>query len=186
MAKARRKLATYDDLLRVPEHLVAELLDGELFTSPRPATRHARAYARLSRRLGRAFEDGEDGPGGWWIVPEPELHLDADVLVPDIAGWRQDRMPEFPDVVFVEIPPDWICEIISPSTGRLDRVRKLPIYASHGVQHAWIVDPQLKTLEVLRLTGGHWLTVATHGGDDIVRAEPFDAIDLKLGWLWME
>jgi Uma2 family endonuclease len=177
--------ATYEDLLRVPDHLVAELIDGELFTSPRPASRHARATGAIDRRIGRAFDDGDGGPGGWWIVLEPELHLGAHVLVPDLAGWRRERVPEFPDVAAFDIAPDWVCEVISPSTGRLDRVKKLPKYAQEGVGHAWLVDPITHTLEVYRVHDARWLLVSTFGGDGAVRAEPFDAIELTLGALWI-
>ncbi|HEX7154608.1 MAG TPA: Uma2 family endonuclease [Thermoanaerobaculia bacterium] len=186
MAKLISKSASYDDLSRMPDDVVAELVHGDLFASPRPAFRHARAQGRLFRHLARAFEDGENGPGGWWIVAEPEIRLYGSAVVPDLAGWRLARVPDYPDVNNFDIPPDWLCEVVSPSTERHDRVRKLPFYAGHGVQHAWIVDPQLKMLEVLRLSEGHWLTVATHAGDDVVRAEPFEAIELNLGWLWLE
>jgi Uma2 family endonuclease len=106
--------ATYEDLLKVPANLVAELIYDELYTSPRPSSRHARANSILERRLGRAFDDGEDGPGGWWIVTEPELHLGRNVIVPDLAGWRREHMPDYPDTSGCEVPPDWACEIHSP------------------------------------------------------------------------
>ena len=180
MAKTAQRPATYEDLLRVPEHLVAEIVDGELFTSPRPASRHARATTVLSRVLGE-FDDGSGGhTGSWWLIVEPELHLGSDVLVPDIGGWRRERMPEFPDVAAFDLAPDWICEVASPSTGRLDRIRKLPAYARHGVAFAWIVDPIQKTLEVDQLRDAAWTLIATHEGDEVVRAQPFDAIELKL------
>ncbi|HEX9986539.1 MAG TPA: Uma2 family endonuclease [Thermoanaerobaculia bacterium] len=186
MAKALRQPATYEDLLKVPEHLVAELIDGELFTNPRPTYHHASAGGRLYRRLGNTYEDGDGGPGGWWILPEVELHLGGDALVPDIAGWRRERMPELPSAHYSTVVPDWVCEVISPSTGRLDRIRKMPVYASHGVPHAWLIDPMQKTLEVFRLSDGHWLLIAAHEGEDVVRAEPFDAIELNLGYLWVD
>ncbi|HEX8152583.1 MAG TPA: Uma2 family endonuclease, partial [Thermoanaerobaculia bacterium] len=116
---------------------------------------------------------------------EPELHLGTDVLVPDIAGWRRERLPEYPDVAAFDLAPDWICEVASPSTARLDRIRKLPAYARHGVPFAWIVDPVQKSLEVYELHGEHWTLIATHEGDDVVRAQPFDAIDLNLDALWI-
>jgi len=177
--------ATYDDLLRVPDHLVAELIDGELYAWPRPASPHARASTMLGVRIGAAFDDGESGPGGWWIIDEPELHLGAHVVVPDLAGWRREKTPEFPNASGCEIAPDWLCEVISPSTGRVDRVKKLPIYAEHGVAHVWIIEPIQQTLEVFRLEGERWVIVATYGGDAIVRAEPFDAVELPLAKLWL-
>lgn len=186
MARAAKGTATYGDLLKVPEHLVAEIVDGELFTSPRPALRHATASSALGALLGPAFMFGRGGPGGWWILDEPELHLGADVLVPDLGGWRRERMPEVPDEAWCDIAPDWVCEVVSPSTGRLDRVRKMPKYAMHGVSHLWLVDPGVRTLEVYRLEQGRWSLVATHGDDDVslIRAEPFDAIALDLRLLW--
>ncbi len=186
MSKVVEKPATYEDLLKVPDHLVAEIVDGELFTSPRPASRHARASTVLGSMIGQHFDRGDGGPGGWWIIDEPELHLGRDILVPDIAGWRRERMPVFPDAVFFELAPDWICEVVSPYTARLDRVRKLPRYARYEVTHAWVVDPKAKTLEVYRREGEHMLLFSTHEGSTVVRAEPFDACDIDLGALWIE
>ena len=180
------KRATYDDVLTAPEDKVAEILDGELVLSPRPALRHSATHARLLRRVASPFEDGLDGPGGWWILVEPEIHLGEDVLVPDLAGWRRERMPSIPDVAFFTLAPDWACEVLSPSTERIDRGKKLRIYAEAGVARAWLVDPVEHTLEVLRLREGAWTIVAVHGGDDRVRAEPFAAIELPLGTLWID
>ncbi len=185
MAKEMRRRATYDDLLKVPDHLVAEIVDGELFTSPRPASPHARAVTKLGNVLGPAFDDGDGGPGGWWIVFEPELHLDDDVLVPDIAGWRRERMPVYPNVPAFTLAPDWVCEVVSPSTGRLDRIRKMPAYARHGISYIWVIDPLQQTLEVFQLKDGQWFVVATHEGADVVRAVPFDAIEIDLARLWI-
>jgi Uma2 family endonuclease len=179
-----QKPATYEDLMKVPDHLVAEIIDGELFTSPRPAMRHARASSALGGKLTPPFDFGDGGPGGWWIIFEPELHLGRDILVPDLAGWRRERMPVYPDAAYCELPPDWVCEVVSPSTGRLDRVLKMPKYAINGVAHLWLIDPMLKTLEVYRLENARWLLLASHGEDEIVRAEPFDAVDLPLATLW--
>jgi Uma2 family endonuclease len=177
--------ATYEDLLKVPENLVAELIDGELYTWPRPAAPHARAAMQLGRILGNAFDDGEGGPGGWWIVMEPELDLNGPHMVPDLAGWRRERMPEYPDTSGCTFVPDWVCEIQSPGNARYDRVVKLPKYAHYGVAHVWLVDPTHKTLEVLRLEDDHWLIAGNYGGDDVVRAEPFEAVELKLALLWL-
>ncbi len=186
MARAAKRAATYDDLLKAPDHFIAEIVDGELFTSPRPALRHATASSALGALLGSAFMFGHGGPGGWWILFEPELHLEADVLVPDLAGWRRERMPEVPDEAWCDIAPDWVCEVVSPSTGRLDRVRKMPKYAVQGVLHLWLVDPGVRTLEGYRLEQRRWSLIATHGDDDVslIRAEPFDAIELDLRLLW--
>lgn len=187
MANAAKRRATYEELLAVPKHLVAEIIDGQLITHPRPAAPHARAAARLGMKLGGPFDLGDDGPGGWIILDEPELHLHGDILVPDLAGWRRERMPTFPkEAAAFELAPDWICEVLSPSTAATDRADKMPIYARERVAHLWLVDPILKTLEVLRLGGAHYAIVATWADDAKVRAEPFDAIELELAALWAQ
>jgi Uma2 family endonuclease len=188
VAEPGRK-ATYDDVLAAPEHQVAEILDGELFLSPRPAARHARAAAILGSQIVDPF-DRESGdpvrPGGWWLLGEPELHLGPDVVVPDLAGWRRERMARIPDAPWFELAPDWLCEILSPSTAGIDRGRKLPIYARVGVRHVWLLDPVIRMLEVLVLQGERWSIAAVHGGSDAVRAEPFAAIELELARLWID
>ena len=184
-----KRRATYEDLVTVPDHLVAEILDGELVTSPRPASPHAVASGALHGALYGAFHgDGNapDSPGGWWVLIEPELHLGDDILVPDLAAWQRTRLPTIPNVAAFTLVPDWICETISPSTSRIDRVRKMPIYARAGVRQLWIVDPLLRTLEVFRCEGGRWVMVAAFGGDDVVRAEPFAAIALALARWWLQ
>jgi Uma2 family endonuclease len=186
MASPVKRRATYDDLLLVPDHQVAEIVGGDMHVSPRPASRHALASAGLGGQLWGAFQHGRGGPGGWWILDEPELHLGEDVLVPDLAGWRRERMPEFPDTPAFTQAPDWACEVVSPSTERLDRARKLPVYARERVAHVWLVNPLARTLEVYRLAEGRWLLVATHEGTARVCAEPFDAVELALGPLWGE
>jgi len=178
--------ATYEDMAALPDNLVAEIVGGELHASPRPASRHVRAGSVLGRRIGGPFDDGVGGPGGWWILDEPELHVDADVLVPDLAGWRRSRMPRYPDAAYFTIAPDWVCEILSPSTAVLDRIRKMDIYAREQVSHAWLIDPVACTLEVLRIENGRWTILATHVGDEVVRAEPFGEIELDLGALWAD
>jgi Uma2 family endonuclease len=184
VAKTAERPATYEDLLRVPDTFIAELIDGELFASPRPGPRHMRATGSLYSELRRSFDGGSGGPGVWWIVIEEEIHLVDDVFVPDVAGWRRERVPERPLDDYWDVAPDWICEVVSPSTGRLDRARKLPRYATHGVAHAWLIDPLQQTLEVHRLVEGRWLTIAVHSGDEALRAEPFDEIELPLSALW--
>ena len=181
-----RQPATYEDLVALPEHLVGEIIDGDLYTSPRPASRHAKVSSVLGMDLGGAFQRGRGGPGGWWIVDEPELHFGTDVLVPDLAGWRRERMPTIPDVLFFELSPDWICEVLSPSTAKLDLVRKLPRYARAGVEYAWVVDPIHQTLEAFHQEQGRWVLMDAFGGDDRVRAPPFDAVELELGSLWLD
>ena len=178
--------ATYEDLMKVSDIMVAEIVDGELHASPRPAPRHAKAGSILGGRLVSPFDEGRGGPGGWHILYEPELHFDRNVLVPDWAGWRRERMPHLPDTAYFSIPPDWICEILSPSTAQLDRAKKLAIYAREQVPFAWLIDPSLGTLEVLRLDGGRWTILGAHYGDEVVRAEPFTEIELELSAFWAD
>lgn len=184
MATPARRPATYDDLVAVPDHLVAEIIDGELYTSPRPAPRHATATSVLVGLLQGPFHVGHGGPGGWRVLFEPELHLGEDVLVPDVAAWRRERLPNLPREAYFPIAPDWVCEVQSPSTAALDRGKKLSVYAREGVKHAWMVDPIAETLEVLRHEGGHWTIVSTYVGTDVVRAEPFETLGLELTLLW--
>jgi Uma2 family endonuclease len=187
--KARERApATYEDLLKVPDGKIAEIVDGDLEVSPRPGSRHARNASVMHGDLGARFDgppDGPGAPGGWWILFEPELHFGSDVVVPDLAGWRRQRMPEIPDVAFFTLPPDWLCEVLSRGKERLVRVKKLPIYAREGVAYAWLADPVEKVLEVLRLEGGRWVLLHAHAGDERVRAEPFDAVELDLGRWWL-
>ena len=172
----RPQPGTYEDLLKVPEHLVGEIIDGELHVTPRPAPRHADASSGLGGVLRNPFDRGRGGPGGWRILDEPELHLTADVVVPGLAGWRRERLPTLPEEAFFTLAPDWVCEVISPSSASTDRVKKLALYAREEVPHAWLADPLARTLEVLRLENGRWSIVSTFAGLDVVRVEPFDAI----------
>ncbi len=181
-----KKRATYDDLAAVPEHLVAEIIDGELVTSPRPASRHARASLQLGVHVGGPFGSGLGGPGGWMILDEPELHLGADVVVPHLAGWRRERMPKLPDVAAFELAPDWICEVVSPGTEPIDRANKMPIYARAGVAHAWLLNPIGKTVEAYTLVAGLWTLATTLRGEVTARIPPFDAIELDVGVLWAD
>jgi Uma2 family endonuclease len=178
--------ATYEDLLAVPDHRVAEIIDGELIVSPRPASPHAFAASVIGMDVGPSFhgKGGRGGPGGWWIVFEPELHLGHDVIVPDVAGWRLAHMPVYPNSAFFELAPDWVCEVASPSTVRIDRVKKLHVYARERVGHVWLVDPLAQTLECYRLESGRWVVAGTFGGDEKTRVEPFDAIELELERWW--
>ena len=186
MASPARGPATYDDLLAVPDHLVAEIVDGELYTSARPAPRHAAAASTLVGLLHGPFDLGRGGPGGWRILFEPELHLGADVVVPDIAAWRRERLPRLPDEAHFSIAPDWVCEVQSPSTAAFDRGRKLGVYARAAVDHAWMLDPVAETLEVLRRESGRWTILATHVEREVVHVEPFQTLGLELTLLWDE
>ena len=188
-AQARRKetrRATYQDVLDAPPHMVAEVIAGTLHTHPRPAARHAWASSRLGGRLDGSFNPGAGGPGGWWIVFEPELHLGEDIVVPDLAGWRRETMPEYPDAAYFMIAPDWVCEVLSPSTRRLDLNEKRDLYAREGVSHLWLVDPDARTLETFELRERHWLLLATLVDDAPVSLPPFDAITFPLDVLWPE
>ncbi len=182
-----RRKATYQDLMKVPDHLVAEIIDGELVTTPRPASPHARASSILGAELIGPFDrsTGSQGPGGWWILYEPELHLSSDVVVPDLAGWRRERMAALPNVTAFEMAPDWVCEVVSPTTARMDRVIKMTIYAREKVQYVWLVDPLAQTLEVYRLETEHWVVASTHAGAGRVSAEPFEAVELEMGRWWL-
>ncbi len=176
--------ATYQDVLDAPAHRVAEIVDGKLHTQPRPAMPHALASSRLGGELTGPFDRGRGGPGGWWIIDEPELHFGEDVLVPDLAGWRRERMPDYPDAAYVTLAPDWVCEVLSPSTRKLDLHGKRPIYAREGVGHLWLVDPADRTLEAFEMREGHWVLIATAKDADPVCIRPFDAVTFSLGDLW--
>lgn len=184
MRPAEKRDATYADIEALPPHVVGEIVDGQLHVSPRPTARHARASSVLGMNLGGSF-DRDAGPGGWWFLDEPELHFGKNVVIPDIAGWRRQRMPRIPDVSFLELAPDWLCEVLWPSTVRFDRVEKLGVYARAQVQHAWLVDPVAKSIEVFRLQGAFYSLVAAVAGETPVRLEPFDAIELDIAALWL-
>jgi Uma2 family endonuclease len=185
-AQQDRRQALYDAYCAVPAHQRAEIIDGTLYVLPRPAPRHANATTVLGGELNGAFQRGRGGPGGWWILFEPELQLTAlEPMSPDIAGWRVERLPTLPETAYFTIAPDWVCEVLSKSTEAIDRNKKLPIYAAHGVRHVWLVDPIAKALEVHALgDDGRWHDVRVYEGDVRIRAEPFAAIELDLGGLW--
>jgi Uma2 family endonuclease len=185
-AQLDRRQALYDAYCAVPEHQRAEIIDGTLYVSARPAPRYANATSVLGGELNGAFQLGRGGPGGWWILDEPELQLvDFEPIVPDLAGWRVERMPTLPDTASFTLRPDWICEVLSRSTEAVDRHKKLPLYARHGVPHVWLIDPIAKTLEVHTLDDDRrWRDVRIHEGNARVRADPFAAIQLDLSALW--
>lgn len=184
MADAAKKRATYADLEAVHPHLVAEIIDGILRTHPRPSPRHGVAASMLGYELIGPFHKGVGGLGGWLFVGEPESHLREHVLVPDIAGWRLERMPVLPEKAFFEIAPDWVCEVLSASTETRDRTVKMRIYAEAGVGHVWIVDPRQQLLEAFSLHDGRWLLEGTWSSDDVLRAAPFEAVSFSLANLW--
>lgn len=176
MAQPASRPATYADLEAVPEHLVAEIIDGVLETHPRPRPRHVTTSLRLGGELDMPFGRGRGGPGGWVFAAEPELHLGENVVVPDLAGWRRERLPRLPDTAYFETAPDWVCEILSPSTARLDRGSKRRLYAGAGIENLWLLDPEQRILEAFSLTEGRWLLSATISPGELVQAPPFDAI----------
>jgi Uma2 family endonuclease len=185
MAQQALREATYDDLLALPREKIGQLVFGVLHAHPRPAPKHAQAATTLGEELGPPFKRGRGGPGGWLVLYEPEVHLGRHVLVPDLAGWRRERMPEMPvDKPYFVLSPDWVCEVLSPSTAALDRGDKLRVYAAEHVAHVWLVDPEALTLEVLELDGATYRLLDVFSGDAKVRAKPFDAIELELALLW--
>jgi Uma2 family endonuclease len=184
VTSAEKRAATYEDLLAVPEHLVAEILFGQLVTHPRPMPRHARAVSRLHGVLTPPFDIGVGGPGGWAFFVEPELHLGEHIAVPDLAAWRIERLPAVPKTAWIETPPDWVCEVLSPSTERYDRGDKRLIYAEAGVGHLWHIDPTLQMLEVFVLRDGKWLLHGVFHDSAEVAAPPFSELSFKLGLLW--
>ena len=184
MAEPAARPATYADLEAVDPLLVAEIIDGALVTHPRPTPRHSAAGAALGIEIGGPFQRGRGGPGGWIFLVEPELHLGPHVVVPDIAGWRRERFDKAPEKAWIESAPDWLCEVLSPSTRYFDRGPKRRIYAEAGVSYLWLLDPVEQVLEGFQLAAGKWLLAGTVGGADEVRLPPFEAAPFSLGLLW--
>ena len=176
--------ATYQDVLDAPPYKVAEVVDGTLYIFDRPAAPHTLAASRLGRYIGTPFDDGRGGLGGWWILKEPQIHLGEDIVVPDIAGWRRERMPTLPDAAYFTLAPDWVCEVLSPSTRKLDLGGKSAVYARAGVKYIWFVDPIARSLEANVLRDGKWVEIATLHNDATVSLPPFEAISFNLGDLW--
>jgi Uma2 family endonuclease len=186
MLKAKTRPATYADIEALPPHVVGEIIYGVLHTHPRPAPRHGVAANRLGHEITGPFDRGRGGPGGWIFIVEPELHLGPHVVVPDLAGWRRERLTPFPETAYIDTPPGWLCEVLSPSTQAVDRTDNLAVYAEYGVGHCWYVDPIAKTLEILALTGGKWLLAAAFKEADPVTAPPFEVHTFPLDVLWPE
>lgn len=178
---------SYSALEALPMGWVGEVLDEEVVASPKPQPAQARAAFMLGVELGERLDKRRGGSGRWCFLRAPELHLGRDLLVPDLAGWRRDRVaqPPEPETPFLTLAPDWVCEVLAPSTAALDRTRKLPVYAREGVSHVWLVDPLAQTLEVYQRVKRGWLLTGTFEGDALVRAEPFAALTLELGTLWL-
>lgn len=187
MAEPARKRATRADLDAVPGHLAAELIQGVLYTMARPRPRHQNAGSFLLDEVHSPFQRGRGGPGGWWILTEPGIAfpaLDVEEVIPDLAGWRRERLPELPDEA-ITVVPDWVCEVLSPSTRSHDQRIKRPLYAQAGVRWMWRVDPEFRTATASRNEGGKWLELGVFVDDDVLRAEPFEVHALELRDLWL-
>lgn len=191
MTSAPKRAPTPEELWAqleaLPEHLKGEIVDGELFVQPRPRFRHARTIGFIGRHLGGAFDYDDDGPGGWWIVPEPGIELSgAPEVSPDLAGWRRTTMPVVPPPDDpLRIVPDWVCEVLSPTNARWDHTKKLPFCAKVGVQWAWLIDLRDRTLEVRELQAGAWVERQVVSSEERVRLPPFEAIEMPLARLWL-
>ena len=174
------------DLAALPEDTKGEILEGVLYTMPRPRAWHQRIGKQIARRLSDPYEDGVGGPGGWWILPEPGIEVPGSPeFSPDVAGWRRERMPELPEDTSIVVVPDWICEVHSPSTRSYDRTKKRRFYATIGVAYLWYVDPKNLEVEVAHLVNGHWTELGVYISDEIIRAEPFEAAAINLAELWI-
>ncbi|MBF0498300.1 MAG: Uma2 family endonuclease [Deltaproteobacteria bacterium] len=186
MSEPAKKEAIYDDLYNIPENMTGEIIRGELIVTPRPSTKHVRTTSALNVKIGGPYDFGEGGgPGGWIILVEPEIALGENILVPDLAGWKKDRFPKKQEHNWIDVVPDWVCEVLSPSTALRDRTKKMAIYAEYGVGHLWFIDPVHMTVDVFRLESDHWVSLGVFGGTDKARLEPFAQIEIDLGDLWL-
>lgn len=188
MSAPAAKLATYDDLLRLPDHVRAEVLAGQVITAPAPLPKHSKAQGALRSFVGRAYDDddGYGGPGGWWIFVEVDVQLGAhDIVRPDLAGWRRERLLAPGELRPIDVPPDWVCEVLSPSTAARDRVTKRALYAQHGVGYYWIVDVDARTLEAFELVDARWVLAGSYDDTTVARIAPFDAVELTIQRLFL-
>lgn len=186
MNEPARKTATYDDLYSIPDNMVGEIIDGELIASPRPSRKHIYATSSLDKEIGPPFQGDKGGPGGWIILVEPEIALGDNIIVPDLAGWKRERFPVEEDHNWISVVPDWVCEVISPGTANIDRVRKMGIYLMHRVPYYWIIDPISKTLEVFENENSKWTVVGSFEGNDKVKVLPFHEVEINLSSLWLD
>ena len=187
MAEPAKKKASYDDLYRIPDNMIGEIINGELIATPRPSVLHSFASSCLGGELIPPYHHGRGGgPGGWVILDEPEIRFGEDILVPDLAGWRKARFSSPKQTNSLLVTPDWVCEVLSPGTVRIDKMGKMPIYARHGVPYLWLVDPAAKTLNVFRLKNGEWVVAGLYVENAVVRAEPFQEIEIDLNILWLD
>lgn len=188
MSETARRLATWEDLLRTPEDgLTYEVIHGNLEAMPRPRPIHGVVQANLAGDLSGPFQRGRGGPGGWWIVIEPDVRLTThDIYAPDLVGWRRERLPRLPEERPIDLPPDWVCEVVSPSHRRRDRVVKANVYLEAAIPHFWLVDPEDRLLEAFELRQGAWLRLGGWSDGDRVRVAPFGALELDVGGLFPE
>ncbi len=184
MAHPALKLPDYDDILALPDNIIGEIINGRLQTQPRPAPRHALASSALGSQLFGHFSHNGGDSDDWWILDEPELHINNQIIVPDLAGWRKSSMTTLPDTAWFETVPDWICEILSPGTAKIDRSEKMPIYAQWGVSHLWLIDPLLQLLEIYEWQNQRWCLLQSLKDDDVVSAPPFASHPFALNSLW--
>lgn len=184
MTKNKPHAGVYEQVLKAPENFVAEMMNGELVAHRMPGPKHIRAASALGACLAPVFDLGKKANGGWWILDNPEMHFGDDIMVPDLAGWRRERMPQLPGIPWFEPEPDWVCEVLSPSMARIDRVKKMPLYAAHGVRFLWLVDPENRLLEVFELGNGHWMLLATLADNAPVSQPPFESHSFPLDHLW--
>lgn len=188
MVEPAGKEATYEDLYNVPENMTGEIIDGELIVTPGPSPRHSKASSILGHKIGPYQVGEESGPGGWIILDEVEIKFAEECwpIVPDLSGWKVERFPKIIDTNWISVPPDWVCEVLSPKTARLDRIKKMSKYAKFEVPYVWLIDPVLKTLEVFKLESGRWVRSDAFEENDKVRVEPFQEVEIDLGSLWLE
>ncbi|MHC1727161.1 MAG: Uma2 family endonuclease [Syntrophobacteraceae bacterium] len=187
MAETATKKATYNDLYGIPENMTGEIINGELVVTPRPSRKHVYTASAVEMKIGLPYQFGEGGgPGGWIILLEPEIGLGEHTLVPDLAGWKAERYPEEEPHNWISVCPDWVCEVLSPNTQRIDKMQKMPLYARYGVPHLWLIDPVAKTLDVFRLKSGEWVVAGLFVEGAKMRAEPFAEIEIDLNDLWQE
>lgn len=186
MTRPALKPTLYEQWLNLPDNLVGEIIANQLYSQPRPAAPHALAAAHLGMKIGSPFSLGDGGPGGWWILLEPEIHFKpyTEIFVPDIAGWRRERLPSIPNAPYFELVPDWLCEVLSPSTTHKDRQVKMPLYAQYGVRYAWLLDPLAKTLEAFSQHQNTWTLIGSFRDNDLVSVAPFAEISFSLHDLW--
>lgn len=186
MSEPAKKRASYQDLFNLPENMTGQIIDGELIVTPRPSRKHVFAATTLGSKVTTTYHFGEGGgPGGWIILIDPEIALGEDILVPDLAGWKEERFPEAEDHNWISVVPDWICEILSPHTAKTDKTEKMPIYARHGVSRLWLIDPLARTLDVYGLETDRWMVMGLYAEEDTVRAEPFQEVAISLAGLWL-